>query len=357
MSMIRPSWLRMLIGSASVDRKIRRKVSGASIPSTEGPSKSPARISPTARGWPTRRAKLPAMRAVTMMMATWTSVRNRTCSTPWTLCDGLDVIYAPELGDRRFFVQAAAQTDGRRLGLPGPSRPTLDVPDDPELFQHEQHEVGDVQLIPPVEPGVRVGRMRVMVVVPSLPQVEEGDERVVARGARPARRTLGRVRADRVGEVVRAERGVPAQHQGHDVVVENAGQSEQQRQRCGIGDPDADVVALDPEQMRTVQIRRDVPCDALVDLVPEEPPHVGAPEPVDRRVEVLLGVGGPVVMTVQRHPPEEPSLARETSDDREHQLEPGMCLVRSVAEVAMVSRPHADLEDEPHQQGPDQVRY
>src|SRR5439155_2639019 len=113
----------------------------------------------------------------------------------------------------------------------------------------------------------------------------------------------------------------------------------------------------DPQEVRTAQIRSDVPLDSVVDVVPQEPSHVGAPESVARGVEVLLGVRSPVVMTVHRYPPEESPLSRETSQNRQHALEPGMRLVRSVGEVAMVSCPDPELQDKPHQQGPEQVRF
>src|SRR5437870_2093652 len=84
----------------------------------------------------------------------------------------------------------SSQTNGLGLGSVRASRTSFDIPDDPELFQHEQDEVHDVHLIPSVEPVVGIGRMRVMVVVPPFPQVEESNERVIARRTRSPRRTL-----------------------------------------------------------------------------------------------------------------------------------------------------------------------
>src|SRR5437868_13215685 len=73
-------------------------------------------------------------------------------------------------------------------------------------------------------------------------------------------------------------------------------------------------------------------------------------------MEVGLRVGSAVVMAMFRRPPEEPALVRETPQHGQHGLEPRMRLVRSVGEVAMIAREHADLQDGPHQQGPERVR-
>src|SRR5438874_7531771 len=73
-------------------------------------------------------------------------------------------------------------------------------------------------------------------------------------------------------------------------------------------------------------------------------------------MEVRVRVCGSVVMTMLRRPPEDPPLVRETTQSRQHELKPGVRLVRSVREVAMVSCEDTDLQDEPRQQGPEQVR-
>src|ERR1043166_4705316 len=86
---------------------------------------------------------------------------------------------------------------------------SLDIPDDPELLQRQQHEVDDVQLISPVEAVVGVAGMRMMVVMPAFPQIEERDHGVVPGGAGPSRRTLGRVRSEGMAEGVGRQRGVP----------------------------------------------------------------------------------------------------------------------------------------------------
>ena len=39
------------------------------------------------------------------------------------------------------------QTKGQGLGSVPASRTSFDIPDDPELFQHEQDEIHDVHLI------------------------------------------------------------------------------------------------------------------------------------------------------------------------------------------------------------------
>src|SRR5947207_8933579 len=76
----------------------------------------------------------------------------------------------------------------------------LHIPDHPEFLEHEQHGVHDIHLIPLVKSMMGIGGIRVMVVVPAFAEVEQGHNRVIARRARSARWTLGRMGTHRVTE-------------------------------------------------------------------------------------------------------------------------------------------------------------
>lgn len=79
-----PTWLMIESGRGEVLPNRAWLSPGNRWPRTEGPRTSPATISPTAPGWPSRRASMFSPRAARMMMTSCTSVMTRTSSVWWT---------------------------------------------------------------------------------------------------------------------------------------------------------------------------------------------------------------------------------------------------------------------------------
>ncbi|MPN41511.1 hypothetical protein SDC9_189063 [bioreactor metagenome] len=76
----RPICDRICIGSGGALRNTRSNRSGASQPNSEGPSRMPVMISPTAEDCPRRTAISPPARAARMMMASCSKVKNSSAS-------------------------------------------------------------------------------------------------------------------------------------------------------------------------------------------------------------------------------------------------------------------------------------
>ena len=76
------------IGSGGAERNTQAKVSGASSPNNDGPSRMPTMISPTAADCRSLRANAPPTRPASTMTVSWSNVKNSSASALWTAtCD------------------------------------------------------------------------------------------------------------------------------------------------------------------------------------------------------------------------------------------------------------------------------
>jgi hypothetical protein len=215
------------------------------------------------------------------------------------------------------------------------------VPHHPERRQGAQRVVGHVDL-PPEPPLVRRRLVVVVVVVPALAQGDERDEEVVARG-------VGGVVApppDDVGEGVHEERPVPEEDGGDEVPPEEEREAADRPQRGRVGGGRHEVIAVEPAKLgvagevaHPLELRRVVAAG-------HDPAHVAPPEAaLHGRVDVVGPIGPSVVVAMMGRPPERPLLRRRPAEEGEEELEPPVRPVRSVREVAVVTRrdtEHAD---------------
>jgi hypothetical protein len=210
-----------------------------------------------------------------------------------------------------------------------------ELPYQSELLKKNEHVVREIDF-PPQEAMPHGSGVAVVIVVPTLAERDGGEEPVVAASVVG----LVRPRAEDVREAVVGEGRVVGKNGRPDEAHHHAG-------------PTSDGVAEDERQDRgsvaeAVQeaelgIARKVA--HLVELgrdgrVVEDPTGVRPPNPVLRRMEIIVLIGVPMVVTMMRGPPEHALLQRCLRAEREDELHHAARLERAVGEVTVVTDRH-----------------
>ena len=83
-SRVRPIWLMTVMGGLAVAPNTDAETPGKKWPNSDGPSTSPATISPMTPGWPTARNSRFSSRAAPIMITSCSRMLNSRLSVAWT---------------------------------------------------------------------------------------------------------------------------------------------------------------------------------------------------------------------------------------------------------------------------------
>ena len=172
-----------------------------------------------------------------------------------------------------------------------------------------------------------------MVVVPTFPSGDHGDDHRVPAGVR------GGVAppADEVGHRVHQERPVPQQHRGEEEPDQQAAPPSDQQAGDGQHPRTDPLEPLEQAQLRKGGEVLDGREIGRLVLGGQDPAHVAPPEPVTRRVDVVVLIAEAVVQSVVAGPPEGALLQGGGPAERHEELGHPAHPVAAVGEVPVVS--------------------
>ena len=155
------------------------------------------------------------------------------------------------------------------MPLPAP----LQLPDQAKPLPGQKHRVDDVDLVPTVVAMVSQRRVGMMIIVPAFTEIDDGDQKVIPGVADCPRLAFMRTRPQHMAERVRAEGGMPADHDRQHPAIQQALPSAQQQDCHHIQAVDPILVTFDPQWDRSPEIAHIVPFD-ITDTIRQKPAYV-----------------------------------------------------------------------------------